>query len=44
MFEDALGAGLVSRTRQEVLDFIIWENMMKCWDEALGSSERDETA
>lgn len=29
MFEDALGSGLISRTRQEVLDFITRENMLK---------------
>lgn len=33
MFEDALGAGYVARTKQEVLNFITWDNMMKCTDE-----------
>lgn len=33
MFEDALGGGIVERTREEVLDFITMENMEKCRDE-----------
>ncbi|KAL7784097.1 hypothetical protein V8C37DRAFT_396383 [Trichoderma ceciliae] len=35
LFEDAVGCGLVSRTKQEVLKFITRENMMKCKDEAM---------
>lgn len=38
MFEDALGAGYVQRTKQEVLNFITWENMMKCRDEMIKKS------
>lgn len=41
MFEDALGAGWVPRTKQEVLDFITWENMMKCKDEIVDSDDTD---
>lgn len=33
LFEDALGGGLISRTRQEVLDFITKENLDKCAEE-----------
>ena len=40
MFEDALGGGYVSRTKQEVLDFISWENMMKCREAMLEESSR----
>ena len=29
MFGDALGCGDISRTKQEVLDFITWENVIK---------------
>lgn len=38
MFEDAMGAGYVSRTKQEVLNFITWENMVKCRDEIVEES------
>jgi hypothetical protein len=39
MFEDALGAGTIQRTKQEVLDFATWENMVACANEmAKGSS------
>lgn len=41
MFEDALGSGWVPRTKQEVLDFITWENMMKCRDEIVESDDTD---
>lgn len=41
MFEDALGAGWVPRTKQEVLDCITWENMMKCKDEMVKSVNTD---
>lgn len=33
MFEDTMGTGRVPRTKQEVLDFITWENMVKVRDE-----------
>jgi len=33
MFEDALGGGFVQRTKQEVLDFITWDNMVRYVDE-----------
>lgn len=33
MFEDALSAGYVQQTDQEVLDSIPWENMVKVRDE-----------
>jgi len=38
MFEDALGSGFVPRTKQEVLDFITWENMARCRDEMVEES------
>lgn len=34
MFEDALGLGYIQRARQEVLDFITWENALQCFNEA----------
>jgi hypothetical protein len=40
MFEDSIGAGLVSRTKQEVLSFITRENMEKYKDEL----EKDHSA
>ncbi|KAI9642996.1 hypothetical protein NHQ30_008730 [Ciborinia camelliae] len=39
MFEDSMGAGLVSRTKQEVLDYITWENMIKFNDETAEETE-----
>lgn len=38
VFEDALGSGVVLRTKQEVLDFITWDNMVKCKDMMLDES------
>jgi len=38
MFEDATGAGLVQRTKREVLNFITRDNMMKCRDEMIEKS------
>ncbi|KAI1141100.1 hypothetical protein F5Y05DRAFT_299180 [Hypoxylon sp. FL0543] len=35
MMEDSMGAGLISRTKQEVLDFITKENLEKCREEML---------
>ncbi|KAI1780279.1 hypothetical protein F4818DRAFT_435485 [Hypoxylon cercidicola] len=35
MMEDSMGLGLVSRTKNEVLDFITWENMEKFRGEML---------
>jgi len=40
MFEDSTGAGLVLRTKQEVLSFITRENMEKY----KGELERDQSA
>ncbi|KAF7866920.1 hypothetical protein EAF04_005761 [Stromatinia cepivora] len=42
MFEDSLGGGFVSRTKQEVLDFITWENMVKFNDEMAEETENSE--
>ncbi|KAJ8060028.1 hypothetical protein OCU04_011639 [Sclerotinia nivalis] len=39
LFEDSLGGGFVSRTKQEVLDFITWENMVKFSNEMAEESE-----
>lgn len=33
MFEDAMGSGSVQRTKQEVLEFITWGNMVACEDD-----------
>lgn len=33
MFEDAMGAGRVGRTKHEVLEFANWENMRACESE-----------
>lgn len=33
LIEDAMGFGLVWQIRQQVLDYITWENMEKCRDE-----------
>ena len=43
LVEDALGAGLTRRTKQEVLDFATWENMMACRDE-MEKARQDEMA
>lgn len=40
MFKDSMGAGLISRTKQEVLNFITRENM----DKYEGEMERDQSA
>ncbi|KAI2601837.1 hypothetical protein GGR54DRAFT_580565 [Hypoxylon sp. NC1633] len=39
MFEDAMGLGLVSRTKQEVRDFITWDNMVKCKEDMMEDDE-----
>jgi len=40
MFEDAGSYGSVQRTKQEVLDFVTWDNMVK-FNEAAGDSDSD---
>lgn len=37
MFEDTLDSDPSSRARQQVLDFITWDNMVKHWEKNNGS-------